>query len=75
MKKKKFDAYIILKSREGEKSQYLRTTQYFVDDVHDAKFYKSIEDAQKDRDIASFYYDLYKWMLHEPEYNFEIIKI
>jgi hypothetical protein len=75
MEREKFNAYIIVKSREGEKRQYLKTTQYFVDDIHDAKFYKSLEEAQKDRNIASFNYDLYMWMLHEPKYNFEIIKI
>jgi hypothetical protein len=75
MKKEKFNAYIIVKSREGEKRQYLETTQHFVDDVYDAKFYKSLEEAQKDRNIASFNYDLYMRMLHEPKYDFQIFKI
>ena len=75
MERKKFNAYIIVKSRKGEKRQYLQTTQCFVDDVHDAKFYKSIEEAQKDRNIASFNYDLYMWVLHQPKYDFQIIRI
>lgn len=75
MKRKKLNAYIIVKSRKDEKRQYLRTTQSFVDEVYDAKFYKSLEDAQKDRNIASFNYDLYMWMLHQPKYNFQIFKI
>jgi len=75
MERKKFNAYIIVKSRKGEKRQYLQTTQSFVDNIYDAKFYKSLEEAQKDRNIASFNYDLYMWMLHQPKYNFEIIRI
>lgn len=75
MERKTFNAYIIVKSRKGEKKQYLKTAQFFVDDIYDAKFYKSLEEAQKDRNIVSFNYDLYMWMLHQPKYNFEIIRI
>ena len=75
MERKKFKAYIIVKLRKGEKRQYLKTTQYFVDDIYDAKFYKSLEEAQKDRNIASFNYNLYMWMLHDPKYDFKIVRI
>ncbi len=74
-RKKKFTAYVIVKSRKCEKRQYLQTIQSFVDDIHDAKFYEKLEDAEKDRNIASYNYDLYMWMLHEPKYNFEIISV
>jgi hypothetical protein len=74
-KRKKFNAYIIVKSRKGETEQYLKTTQCFVDDIYDAKFYKNLEEAQKDRNTASFYDDLYMLMLHQPKYNFEIVRI
>ena len=53
----------------------MQTTQCFVDNVYDAKFYKSLEEAQKDRNIASFNYDLYMWMLHQPKYEFQIIRV
>lgn len=75
MERKKFNAYIIVKSRKGEKRQYLQTTQAFVDNVYDAKFYKNLEEAQKDRNIASFNYDLYMWILHQPKYDFKIIRV
>ena len=75
MEREKFNAYIIVKSREGEKKQYLQTVQSFTDDVYDAKFYKSLEEAEKDRNIASFNYDLYMWMLHEPKYDFRVIRV
>lgn len=75
MERKKFKAYIIVKSRKGEKKQYLKTTQCFADDIYDAKFYKSLEEAQKDRNIASFNYDLYMLALNQPKYNFEIIRL
>lgn len=75
MERKKFNAYIIVKSRKGEKTQYVKTTDCFVDDLNEAKFYKSLEEAQKDRNIASFNYDLYMWMLHQPKYDFQIIRV
>ena len=75
MKRKKNNAYVIVKSREGEKRQYAKTTQCFVDSIYDAKFYKSLAEAEKDRNIASFNYDLYMWMLHQPKYTFQVIAI
>lgn len=75
MEREKFNAYVIVKSREGEKRQYVKTTESFVDNIYDAKFYKSLAEAEKDRDVASFNYDLYMWMLHQPKYNFEIILV
>lgn len=75
MEKEKFTAYVIVKTRKDEKIQYLKTTQCFVDDIHNAKFYEKLEDAEKDRNIASFNYDLYMWMLHEPKHDFKIIRI
>lgn len=75
MGRKKFKAYIIVKSRKDEKKRYLKTTQCFVDDIYDAKFYKSLEEAQKDRNIASFNNNLYMLMLHQPKYDFEIVRL
>ncbi len=75
MERKEFTAYVIIKNRKGEEIQYLKTPQCFVNDIYDAKFYEILEDAEKDRNIASYNYDLYMWMLHEPKYNFEIIRI
>ena len=75
MERENFNAYIITKTREGEKTQYVKTTQCFVDDIHEAKFYKSLAEAEKDRDITSFNYDLYMWMLHQPKYDFRVIRV
>ena len=75
MERKKFNAYIITKTREGEKRQYLKSTQCFVDDIYEAKFYKSLAEAEKDRNIASFNYNLYMWMLYQPTYDFRIIRV
>lgn len=36
---------------------------------------KSLEEAQKDRNIASFNNNLYMLMLHQPKYNFEIVRL
>jgi len=75
MEREEFKAYVIVKIRKSKKRQYLQTTQCFVDDIHDAKFYERLEEAEKDRNIASYNYDLYMWMLHEPKYDFKVIRI
>ena len=75
MEIEKFNAYVIVKTREGEKKQYAKTTQSFVDSIYDAKFYKSLAEAEKDRNIASFNYGLYMWMLHQPKYTFQVIAV
>lgn len=75
MEKINLKGYIIAKSRKGEKTQYMCTTQCFVDDIYEAKIYENKEDAERDMGVANFNYDIYTWTLHEPKYNFNLIAI
>ena len=75
MRKIKLKGYIVTKSRRGVKTEYLCTTQCFVDDIYEAKIYKNKEDAEKDMGIVEFNNKLYMSAINEPKYNFRIVSV
>ena len=75
MRKIKLKGYIVTKSRRGVKTEYLHTTQCFVNNIYDAKIYKNKEDAEKDMGIAEFNNKLYMMAINEPKYNFKIVYV